>query len=138
MDAKTLTNIALERCDRDGIAVFDPTFVDNCIMTSALVARFFSLDRGEDRHAWIHDGVHVFAVRSISQRGVVNYEFTGPTWKMLYRAKLDRTGKVSARRSRITWVADHGPNQRRDKGQSARRELHAWLLAALAADDEPA
>jgi hypothetical protein len=135
MDTKTLTNIALERCDRDGVAVFDPLFVDNCIMTSALVARFFPLDRGEDRRAWIHDGVHVFAARSAAQAGAVKYEFTAPSWKMLYTGRFDRAGKLNARRSRITWVADHGV-QRGDKGQTARVELNQWLAAALAADDD--
>jgi hypothetical protein len=118
------------------VRVFDELFVDNCIMTSSVVSKNFLLDLGEDRRVWNHDGVHVAAVRSISQRGVVKYEFTALSWKMLYSGRFDRAGRLDARRSRITWVSDHG-EQRGDRGQTARHELNRWLANALA-DDLPA
>lgn len=135
MDTRTLTNIALSRCERDGIAVFDPLYVDNCIMTSLVISKNFLLGQGEDRRAWVYSGVHVAAIRSPSQPLTVKYDFTGPTWKMLFTGKIDRNGKLSARRSRITWVADCG-EQRGDRGQTARIELHQWLAVGLAADDD--
>lgn len=131
-----MEDIGFARCRRDGIKIFDALFVANGAMAFELIKREFLLATGEYRRNWVHRGVHVTATRSISQRGLVKYEFTGPSWKMLFDLRLDAAGHVMARRSRITWVADSGV-QRRDRGERARVELNEFLLAALSGDETP-
>ncbi|MCM8736575.1 hypothetical protein M5E06_20825 [Azospirillum sp. A1-3] len=136
MDLWILEDLGFARCGRDGVKIFDPLFVSNGVMTSELVRREFMLEPGQDRQNWVFLGAHVTATRAIAQRRLVKYEFISGNdgWKMLFDARLDRDSGLDARRSRITWVSDHGCD-RRDKGQQARVELNNWLADALGDED---
>lgn len=135
-----LVEIAKERLEREGSDLWDPLFIPNSNGLKRIIER--ELVPTGDMHNWVlPGGVHVHAKRSpVPGRVRFRFEFVGESWRAEMTAVFGRRGgelRLSRKATKLVWVADHGC-ERRDRGVSARRELHAWLVAALAADDEPA
>lgn len=113
--------------DRD---FFDDLFVDNSIMLKDLVGVALVPDGLESN--WVIDGgVHVHAKLSPTSTDKslkYRYEFFGEGWRCDFDGIFGRDMKMNKAKSKIVWIADHG-EQRNDKGQAARRDLHEWLCS---------